>query len=816
MTNDRQIKIAVGSNRKSISWQTVTTSVGALYGQFSTPIWGAETLRAYSRLKKSQQDDLKDVGGFVGGALNGFRRKAANVIGRDLITLDFDNIPQLGTDRVISQVDKLGCSYCIYSTRKHTPERPRLRIIIPTDRTMTPDEYEPCARRVAQHIGLNMADPTTFEVSRLMYYPSCCCDSEYVYRTNDAPLISVESLLGTYTNWHDVSSWPVVEGSDPIRKLAAKQGDPLEKSGVIGAFCKVYDIYRAIEELIPGVYTSTDTGDDRYTYTGGSTSGGAIIYDGGKFLFSHHATDPCSEKLVNAFDLVRLHKFGELDNDAAPDTPVVKLPSYMAMSDYAMQSPEVKVMLNNERRAAGQREFKGLTANQNSSDDWSSKLEYAQSGTLAKSGTNFALIFANDPNLRGRIKMNTFSHQIEAEGPMPWGSRAKVEGTFTWTDSDLSGLKNYIDRSYKGLRAGEVFSDAFNERVDINSYNPVRDYLNGLTWDGVPRLDTLFIDYLGAEDTPYNRTVCRKAFCAAVARAVIPCIKFDNMLILSGPQGIGKSTLLGKMGGSWFNDSIRTFEGKTASELLQGVWIVEIAELDAFQRSEVSTIKQFLSIREDRYRAAYGRYSQTYPRTCVIFGTTNTTEFLKDTTGNRRFWPVDVGEQRCTKSVFRELDAERDQLWAEAKARWEAGEELHLTGEIVEAARLKQEEHMTENVLEGVVREFLEKPIPADWYKIENGVPTWPIQRRIDYWHGCAAGADKLSLVPRDKVCVAEIWCEALNRNIAAISDNARNSRNLGGILRHLGWTPKKCVSRFGEYNLQKAFLPPSNVNHSG
>ena len=179
----------------------------------------------------------------------------------------------------------------------------------------------------------------------------------------------------------------------------------------------------------------------------------------------------------------------------------------------------------------------------------------------------------------------------------------------------------------------------------------------------------------------------RKAFTAAVTRAMIPGSKYDNMLILAGPQGLGKSTLLDKMSRGWFNDSIRTFEGKEASELLQGVWLVEISELDAFRRTDVARIKQFLSLRTDRFRAAYGRHVKELPRCCVFFGTTNTKDFLQDRTGNRRFWPVDVGVAPVTKGVWTDLPGEIDQLWAEAKVRWQLGEPLYLSGELEEAAK---------------------------------------------------------------------------------------------------------------------------------
>lgn len=213
MNYDRQITISVGNNRRDMVWKQTVLTVEELYKRLSTPVRGAETLQDYLHLKKSQQDDLKDVGGFVGGSLLGQRRKANNVTGRDIITLDFDNVPGWQTETIIGKMDELGFSYCIYSTRKHTPERPRLRVVVPTDRTMTPDEYEPCARRVAAHVGIGMADPTTFETVRLMYWPSCCCDSEFVYKAVDAPLISADALLGTYADWHDLTSWPVVPGA---------------------------------------------------------------------------------------------------------------------------------------------------------------------------------------------------------------------------------------------------------------------------------------------------------------------------------------------------------------------------------------------------------------------------------------------------------------------------------------------------------------------------------------------------------------------------------------------------------------------------
>lgn len=800
MKNDRQIIISTGNNRKDLAWKQTTLSVTELYTRLSTPVRGTETLQEYLHFKKAQQDDLKDVGGFVGGALSGRRRKSNNVIGRDIITLDFDNVPGWQTDLIIDKMNELNCSYCIYSTRKHTPAAPRLRVVVPFDRTVTPDEYEPCARRVAAHIGIGMADPTTFEVCRLMYWPSCCADSEFVYKTNDAPLISADFLLGTYRDWHDLTSWPQTPNTVSYQKLAMKQGDPLEKPGIVGAFCRTYDIYSAMDQFLPKIYDATDGDSDRFTYLGGSTTGGAVIYDNGKFLFSHHATDPCSGRLVNSFDLVRLHKYGDKDNDAAPDTPVVKLPSYKAMCDMALADKATVATLNREQHEQAMREFEGMGIEPDSEDDgsWAEPLQRTQNGEIKSTINNVLIILNGDPLLKDKFALNAFAGRGEVLGALPWDGKATRR---MWSDTDSNGLYWYLENVYKLTGRGNIDS-ALDIHASQHAFNEVQDFIEGLSWDGVERLDTLFIDYLGAKDTAYNRAVCRKAFTAAVARAMQPGCKFDNMLILAGPQGIGKSTLLDKMSKGWFNDSIRTFEGKEASELLQGVWLVEVSELDAFRRTDVARIKQFLSLRADRYRAAYGRHVKELPRCCVFFGSTNTTDFLQDTTGNRRFWPVDVGEQPHNKTVWKDLtDDEITQLWAEAKARWLAGEPLYLSGMVEEEALIKQEAHREVSVREGLIASFVERKVPVDWSK-------WTIDRRRDFWCGATHTPDgkQLELVDRDRIAAVEIWCELFNGNIKDIKQS--DTREINAVLARLtGWKRSDNPLRFGPYSLQRGFI---------
>lgn len=794
MQHNRKITLSVGASRKATVWTPQTMMISELYERLRIPARGTETLAAYLSMSKGQQDDLKDVGGFMAGTLNGTRRKAGAVTGRDVITLDLDNIAAGGTEDVARRVAGLGCGYCIYSTRKHMASAPRLRVLLPLDRTCTADEYEPCARRVASMIGMELADPTTFEASRLMYWPSCSADSQYVYYAEDKPLLSVDGLLSTYTNWRDYTSWPVVPGAvNPVR-LAAKQGDPETKKGVVGAFCRVYDVETAMDVFLPGIYTAVDTMPGRFTFTGGSTTGGAVLYDNGKFLYSHHATDPCGNVLVNAFDMVRLHKFNDRDDDAAPGTPTNRLPSYTAMCELATQDTKVSRLLLKERWDEATEGFQAVQSDEPEDDSWRERLKmHPKSGNPLPTIDNIWIILENDPRLKGRFALNEFAGRGEVLGALPWAEGAQRR---LWGDNDNAGLYWYLEKVY-GITGRANVDGALSLHSERHAFNEVSAYLQGLHWDGQERLDTLFIDFLGAEDNEYTRAVTRKAFTAAVARAMKPGCKYDNMTILSGRQGLGKSTLLDKMSRGWFNDSIRTFEGKEASELLQGVWIVEVGELDAFRRSDVSRIKQFLSQKADRFRAAYGRHVKEIPRRCVFFGTTNNVDFLQDRTGNRRFWPVDVGVHAPTRNVWRDLDHEVDQLWAEAVVRWRSGESLYLSGELEELAQQRQEAHREASTKEGLIMDFLELPVPKEW-------PNWTLEQRQVFLSGNTKG--DVELVPREKVCALEIWCELLGGKKGDM--RRADTQEINGILDSLpGWTRTRSNMRFGYCGAQRGFI---------
>lgn len=764
--------------------------------RLSTTSRTPESQGEYKNMTKSQQDKIKDIGGFVAGKLKNGSRKAENVESRDIITLDAD----FAAVDFCDQLDIfLSCAWCVYSTHKHTPEKPRLRLLIPLDRSATAEEYEAVARKIADNIGIDQFDDTTYQPHRLMYWPSTSMDGEYVFRTGKGEFLSVDSILQQYKDWTDVSEWPV-SGRTLQRKdrLLKKQEDPCSKNGIVGAFCRTYNVEEAMEKFLPGVYVPCAM-EDRYTYAAGSTAAGAVIYDDGKFIYSNHATDPAGGVLCNAFDLVRLHKFRELDEEAAEGTPTVKLPSYLEMRELASNDAEVRMTLHKEKLAGSQKDFSGISIAEDEDDDsWVLEMDVDGKGNYMATIHNAKMILSHDPLLKGKIRKNEFTKKYRVFGALPWNTDERERD---WEDNDDSGLRYYIEKVYQ-IKGKANIEDAWGLVANENRYHPVRDYLESLVWDGVPRVETLFIEFMGAEDNAYTRAVSRIALTAAVARIFAPGIKYDNVVVLVGPQGCGKSTILKKLGCDWFSDTLTTMQGKEAYEQIQGFWIIEIGELAAMKRYEVETVKQFTSKSEDSYRAAYGHHVETHKRQCVFFGTTNTYDFLKDMTGNRRFLPVDVHPEKAVKDVWNDLDAKVvDQIWAEAVSLFRNGEKFYLWDEdIKRMAEEVQDSHLEESPLAGAVLAFLDKKIPKNWDEID-------LCAKRDFIRGESFVSDIKGEVYRDKVCALEIWCELFNGERKDLS--RQKSKEINDIIEKTGeWIRAKKSLRFsGAYGVQKGFI---------
>lgn len=805
LQNDRKLVISVGSSRSSKNWVQTEMMWSEFIDRLRVPQRTPETFDDYMKMSKRQKSELKDIGGFVGGSLQGTRRKAAAVTGRDLVTLDLDNIAAGETDNVIRRIDSLGAAYAVYSTRSHAPFRPRLRVILPLDKTVTADEYEPIARKLASIIGIEMCDPTTFDVSRLMYWPSCSTDSVYVCQHGDKPFVSAKGILDQYEDWHDVRTWPQVPGKEmKPKELLARQADPTKKAGIVGAFCRTYDIRGAIAAFIPNAYENTDK-DDRLTYTGGSTVAGAVIYDDGKFLYSHHATDPVSGMLVNAFDLVRMHRFSEDDADAKEGTPVNRLPSYQAMKRLAMQDTDVMADLNATAQQHASDVFNALTDKGNAPsislahDDvnWmqQAQLEYDQNtGRPKKTMDNIIRILNFDPELAGKMAIDDFSTRGLVLGSLPWNG---CESRRLWQDTDDAGVAWYLENRY-GITGRDKIAGALMLVSEQHRFNEVKDYFQSLSWDGVPRVETMLHDYLGAEDNAYTRAVGRKSLAAGVARVMTPGCKYDYVPVFSGPQGIGKTTFLKTIGRDWHSDSLQSFRGKEAAEMIQGILINEIGEMTGYSKSDDNEIKQFLSRCYDVYRQPYGRHTGRYPRKGIFFGTCNDHDFLKDPTGSRRFWPVDVGIYKPVKSIWAELPADVDNLWAEAVYYWQNGEPLYMdTPELEAMAKAEQDQHREDNVKEGMIRDFLTRPIP-------EGYDAMPLSARRMWWAGTAQNADKAT-TQRTKTCALEIWCECFGGDPRNMKRS--DSRDINYILASVpGWKRNKSRRRYGYCGVQRGF----------
>lgn len=770
---------------KTVTWQTLTT-------RLKTCKRTAESVADYKAMSRQQKGKVKDNGGFVGGTISGGRRKGDSITARSLVTLDID-YGVSDTPDIIADV-LYGTAWCLYSTHSHTPDAPRYRLVVPLSREVTPDEYIPIARRIADNIDINIFDSSTYEPCRLMYWPSCPRDGEYIYLTGEGKPADADALLATYGDWRNVTEWPVDRRTlRLVQNSGAKQEDPTTKGGVIGAFCKAYGIAEAIATFLPEVYAPT-AHDDRYTFIGGTTAAGLVVYDD-KYAYSHHGTDPCCEKLCNAFDLVRLHRFQDEDQNADINTPTPKLPSFVAMERFAREDPKVAGIIAKDKLREINDDFQDFLETEEA--NWVEQMQMDERRkNFLPSPFNFGLIVRNDPRLQGTARRDLFRGRDVVAKDLPW--RPIGLDPF-WNNSDDNGLIEFVSEHYS-LTGKTALLDAHDIATSQDCYHPVRDYLSALKWDGKERLDTLLSDYLGATDTPLTRAMTRKHFTAAVARVMKPGIKYDYVLTLIGPEGLGKSSLIRTMGKSeWFDDSLTSIEGKDGMEQIRGKWLVEFGELTNYKKSTSEAYKAFISKQEDSYRPAYGRKTETYPRQCVFFATTNERAFLKGDTGNRRFWTIECGLDLTTKDVWKDLPDEVDQLWAEALVRYQAGEPLYLSHELERQARALQEEHneVQADDRRGVIEAFIHKELPTTW-------ASMTIRQRQDWFKTSSEMESTEARMKRTTICAVEILAECFGQQL---DEKTRyRTKEINQILREMDCLEEAGRERDNTYGLQRRF----------
>ena len=784
--------ICIGNSRKDKFWKNEEISLEKFIKRISTTIRTSETMEEYNHLPKSKQDDIKDVGGFILGKLKDNKRRKENVLSRSALTLDMD----YGSENIVGELkNSLTYRTLIYSTHKHKKSKPRLRLIIPLDRNVSPDEYSAISRMVASEINMDLFDDSTYEASRLMYWPSTSCDGEFIFEDIKKDILKADDVLKKYENWKDTKSWPTSSRQKIVFKNNLnKQADPLTKEGLIGGFCRTYSISDVIEKFLGHVYEESEF-RGRYDYIPASSSAGVVVYDD-KFAYSHHATDPASGKLLNAFDLVRTHNFSHLDKiEDLEKKASNKLPSFKAMENFVLQDEKVKQLLSKERQDLAKREFE-VVQEEEVNTSWQNLLELDKKGNVKSTMSNMAIIIRNDINFKN-IVYNQFKCSIDVVGKLPW---KQIKSG--WSDADMACAKLYFERVYK-IWSPLKFKDALlavtsSERV----YHPIKEYFKTLKWDKVSRLDTLLVDYLGAKDNIFVREVTRKTFCAAVTRIFEPGKKFDSILVLCGPQGIGKSTLFSKLGKEWYSDSLSLcdMKDKTAAEKLQGYWLLELGELAGIKKVDVEVIKSFISRTDDKFRKAYGVNVESNPRSNIIVGTTNSEGgFLRDITGNRRFWPVMVsGNSNLKPWDLKDVD----QIWAEALYRYEQGEELYLKGDVSKMAKIAQQEAMESDDREGIILDYLETLLPTNWNEMT-------LYERRAYLNNKELIASK-GIVRKSEICIMEIWCECFFRERQDLKRT--DSYEIEGILNRIGgWermtSNKSGKIRFEIYGPQRAFI---------
>lgn len=834
LDNSRKLAIATAPTARTKRWRNGEIGFQDLAKRLATPTRTQETLAEYFAMTTEQQGLIKDVGGFVGGTLANGRRMAANVRWRSMITLDIDN----GDSTILEAVYRgLGTAfnYLVYSTHKHRPEAPRLRVVIPLRDNIPVDQYEPIARRLAADIGIEAMDRTTYQPSRVMYWGSVAKDGEFVFEANSGDYLDPAEVLARYEDWTDVYLWPYAEEEMAnVKKLVDKQGDPLEKKGFIGAFNRAYRIEDVIETWLSDQYEPFK--EDRWTYANGSTAGGLVIYEDGLFAYSHHGTSPTSGQLTNAFDFLRLHLYGELDQDIDPETSATKRPSYKEVMNLirkdtatnaeltSLQDLPFEVFDDPRQDASKQKADKSqktasadFTADEfdeflsfEEDDDfdpsdltsadqvraWLAQLTRDDRGVIESTGANVKVILMNDPNLKDKVAIDEFSQRLTVRGELPWPRLGD-----DWTDTDDGSLQIYLEQYYEIVGERKIIN-ALNEVAIERAFHPVKEYIESCQWDGAPRIEQVFQQFFGADDTEYTRTVALIHFVASIARVYRPGIKYDTAVVFVGAQGIGKSYFIAKLGGEWASDSLQRVDNKDAYESLIGSWLIELPEMSAMKKADNETMKHFLSKKEDRFRMAFGRRTQTYRRSCTFWGSSNDLSFLKDMTGNRRYFPVGCDrDQQRLRSWEHLTDSLVAQLWGEAKALFDDGYSIYLPDELYPVAEMIQAEYTEESPILSIIRDYLDFPFTQDDHKLS------PNERYLMTKH---ANDDEIAQRKAeggkrtDVTCIVQLWVEALGHERTALT--RFDSREISSVITQLNWKRTNKNRRFNYHGVQKAF----------
>lgn len=480
-----------------------------------------------------------------------------------------------------------------------------------------------------------------------------------------------------------------------------------ERKDMEGTFCRAYSCRAAIEKFLADLFLfDAATGLYVASYNPKLT---LETDDVQQIVWISGVNAPC-----NAFEIVRIFRFGDLDKSVKEETATKRRPSYKAMLQLCAEDTAVKLTLIKDKN-------KSVNVN---SDEWEAALSLNDKNQIEKTGQNIKLILLNDPQLK-KVRFDRFTKQDITECPDFCNERDnRID------DESIGKIAIYIENVY-GLQLSqprilEMLKTTSKER----GFNPVHEFIQSTAWDNVERIDTVVIRYLGAEDTRLTRMQTRKWMVGAVARAFSPGCKFDHILTFTGPQGVGKSTFLNIIAGNWFSDSFSfAHDDKSKIEDITGAWIVEISELNGMKRAhDAEAAKAFLSRVRDDVRPAYARKSESIPRSNVFAATTNETEFLQSCNGNRRWWIIPIKGVGEVREWIDGLKTEVPQLWAEAYHYYTAGETLFLPPELESEANRRQTEYTTAagDELLDEIEAFLNRLVPKAYF-------SWPLGKRAQW-----------------------------------------------------------------------------------
>lgn len=739
---------------------------------------------------------------FFTGYFNG-KRSNHTIETRSAIVFDIDS--KFPSDFYEYMKDNCQWSFYIYESLSSLPTHQKYRVILFLDKDIKANEYEPVARKLASDLRIiDFVDKTCYKKAQLMYSPVFFTDSDNKlneYHKGIESKVSSKEILGTFKNVLDIAEWKTAKDEGAMHVSSEMQlGDPREKAGLVGAFCKwVESVPNAIEMFgLPYQHEH----EDRYSYTLGESANGFVVYDDGQYSHSNHESDPANNGHDNnAFDLVRIHKFRELDTKDVYADPT-KAPSYKAMIDMLDNNKEFKkqwqAILNaasldaimvdidedfsefieedvtpeSKKKTKKTKKRKRINVNGKMIDynpfadteafaekwgEFVNTLERTkESGIPKPTRENLQKLLLKSPQFGGRIVFDEFRRCIAYVGKKQWAIKGEE-----WQDHDTTSLLIFCET--QGMRySKQDINDGVRQAAMYNSYNSLRDfYESGLPeWDGTPRIDTMFHDFLGAEDSEVNALIARKTLLGGLQRALVHGESSVHAVpILAGEQGAGKSRFWQKLcpNPDWFADSKINIGHKDGMSVLGGSFIFELGELASLKKADVDEIKSFISSSKDKYRPSHMQYDVTIPRHNIFVGSVNGDEFLNDPTGNRR-WKVVVCQGKSTNRLNEKMTEDVVlQLWAEAMELRNAGVP-HWYDE--------SEEDMTEEVAnEHVVRGALEEVavIAATSYKPEN----WELldgAGKLDVLNHIAMGTfdEELTEPPAERVQVRHI-AEMLN-----------------------------------------------------